>query len=460
MSIQFNPALANNYLGRLFKDAADGAPAEARGLGAKGLQIADASADPAKKIKLKPAEVDQLLGHVEKLPAAEKAAALRTLDIFRDSFDFGGQEAAQKKLLNFVPKTEIPLHAEGRVRSVQTLKEERAGEPVTASAKDIKGAGNALDELAKAVGTAGAGVVSEAAAAVKNVFDEGKIKASPEDGGRKEYVKTMAKNTAHAFDPMEYYDKMANSPYFEDRIMAFMGAHATRFMKEMNERLASFDDPERHNRIREAFKPSMKDMLKMADRLDPQAKARVAQELHQTIQQNPKFFKDEAAALVEWADAGSKLPPPQAGAGDAKTLESMPPADSKVIEAMKKSDNRQVREWGAVLAASEKADKLRAMAPQLETANEDTLRSMHKEAGAFKEQLELLKPLLPKDIQENVGQLKLDDLPEQIDPTSRQIMFQQINVMMNQYQQIMQAMSEIINKMNEMAMDPIRKMGR
>ena len=71
-----------------------------------------------------------------------------------------------------------------------------------------------------------------------------------------------------------------------------------------------------------------------------------------------------------------------------------------------------------------------------------------------------MKGMLPPEMHEQFKAFEVPELPAAIDPTSRQLMFQQINMMTQQYQQIMQALSEIMNKMNEMAMDPIRKMGR
>jgi hypothetical protein len=460
MSVSFNPSLASNSLGLLFRAAAQSAPVEARGLASKGLQIADAAADAEKKIKLKPAELDHLIAHVEKLPAAEKASALRTLDLFRDSFDFGGQDAARAKLINFVPKSETPLHAQGRVRSVQEFKSEKAGQPVNASAQEMKQLGETVDELSRAGGPS---LAAAATAAFKNAVDAGEIKPSA-DGGRKEYVKMSAQNaSAGGFDPMSYFDSMANSPYFEDRLMAFMGANATRFMREMNERLEKFDDPKRAAQIREAFRPSMKQMLDMADKVTPEGRARIAHSVHETLKQNPDFFSKEAPELVEWAEKVKQTPPPDSSAAHREALQSLPPADNNVLTAMSKSDQSQVREWAAVLKTAAKADALKARmgeAGSFETMGEGQVRELHEEAKSFREHLESVKDNLPKDMAAAVGQVQLAPLPPAQDPTSRQIMFQQINVMMNQYQQIMQAMSEIINKMNEMAMDPIRKMGR
>src|SRR4051812_4222188 len=92
----------NMLLGRLFKAAAGATAADGSGLGNKGLQIADALTDPAKKIQLKPAEVDRLLAHVDGLQGEAKTKAIECLDIFRDRFEIP-DAAAKKKLLDFVP---------------------------------------------------------------------------------------------------------------------------------------------------------------------------------------------------------------------------------------------------------------------------------------------------------------------------------------------------------------------
>ena len=68
--------------------------------------------------------------------------------------------------------------------------------------------------------------------------------------------------------------------------------------------------------------------------------------------------------------------------------------------------------------------------------------------------------MLPNDIQQDFQDIRIPELPGEVDPTSRQMMFQRINMMTQQYQQIMQALNEIMGKMNEMAMDSVRKIGR
>lgn len=443
-------------LSKLFREAAGVTDKEGKGLSGKGLQIADALVDPNKKIALKGAEVDRLLAHVEKLPEAQKTESIELLDYLRDRFSFDSETSA-KKLLDTLPKTATPIEVGGRVRSVQSAKSESVQKTPEASAKDIKETDAALDEMKRAGGEHGEALAGEAATARKTVFDEGDIKASPE-GGRKAYVESTAKHS-----PMlDAINEGATSLFFEDRLVAFLMKNGMKFMEDMNEKMAQFDDPKKLEDVRASFNDAAKKMLGMADRLSPDGKARVAQKLSTFLKANPQVDK-ELPAYKAWAEKfkaspSAKLP---ASASAEAVLKDLPPVDNKVIQAMANSDHKEVREFSAVFSAAERADAFRELTPErVATMSEDDLRKLHGEMKGFSGELQRMKSMLPEDVAKNLKDLNVPELPAQVDPTSRQLMFQQINVMMQQYQQIMQALSETLNKLNEMAMDPIRKMGR
>ncbi len=455
--LSLNPQNANTYLSRLFRDAAGKTANEGAGLKSKGLQIADSLTDPDKKISLKGPEVDRLLAHVEGLPAADRADAVQVLDLFRDKFEIS-DEAARKKLLDFVPKTAAPIDVSGRVRSVADAKIEAATAPKTASAKHIKEADGLIDAAANAAGggKAGEALAGEMHKAAQSVFSDGDVKADP-DGGRKAYVETSAKRNNG--DPtMALFDKYARSPFFEDRLMAALGRSSLKFMNEMNEKLSTFDDPKREDEMRGLMKDNIKQLLAQADRISPDGKAKVAAQIAAFVKDNPDF--DGPPELKQFLSQVKANPAASDGHDDL--LGSLPPIDNSVVSAMEKSDRREVREWAAVFKAAHSAENIkRALgSADVDSLGEDKLHHLMDQAHDFQAELGAVKSMLPEDVQKELPDVKLKPLPAQIDPTSRQVMFQQINLMMNQYQQIMQAMSEIINKMNEMAMDPIRKMGR
>lgn len=440
-------------LSKLFRDAAGVTESEGKGLSGKGLQIADALVDPNKKIALKGAEVDRLLSHVAKLPEADKAASIQLLDYLRDRFSFDNETSA-KKLLDTLPKTATPIEVGGRVRSVQNAQAESVKKTPEASAKDIRATDADIETMRKDGGDA---LAAEAAAARKTVFDEGAVKASPE-GGRKAYVESTAKHSPM----MEAINEGATSLFFEDRLVAFLMKNGMKFMENMNEQMAKFDDPKHLEDVRTAFNDSAKKMLGMAERLSPEGKARVAQKLGAFLKANPQVDK-ELPAYRAWAEKfkagpGSKVP---ANASAEAVLKDLPPVDNKVIAAMANSDHKEVREFSAVFNAAERAEAFRDLTPErIASMSEDDLRKLHGEMKGFAGDLQRMKSMMPEDVAKDLKDVSVPELPAQVDPTSRQMMFQQINVMMQQYQQIMQALSEILNKLNEMAMDPIRKMGR
>jgi chorismate mutase len=468
-SIRLTPQTANTYLNRLLRDAAGPTESEGAGLKSKGLQITDALVDPNKKIKLKSAEVDRLLSHVDKLPESERAQAVECLDLFRDRFEVA-DDAARQKLLNFVPKTATPIEVGTRVRSVSDAARERATATPQASAADIRGADKVIDDAAAAAGAHGSPLADEMAAQQKQVFDDGDVKASA-DGGRKAYVETTAKRASTGSTPpnatdtstplsrsMQMFEQYSKSPWFEDRLMGMLGRNSLKFMHEMNDKLANFDDPKREAQIRDVADGNAKKMLALADQITPEGKARVAEQL---MKSDPPL--NGPPALMEWLEKVKKMPTPVGGASHDELLKHLPPADNAVIKAMEHSDRREVREWAAVFKAAESAEQIKQALPPPEAIKampEEEVRALHGQAKDFATKLKAMKSMLPQDLQDKIGDIQLDELPSQIDPTSRQVMFQQINLMMNQYQQIMQAMSETINKLNEMAMDPIRKMGR
>ena len=461
--VSLNTQNASQALSRLLRDAS---------VQSKGLQIADAMTSPDKKIALKPDEVQSLLAHVEKLPAADKTSAVACLDLFRDRFEIA-DPAAKKLFLDFVPKTATPIEIGGKVRTVAEAHAQSVTPPVTASAADIKDADKAIDGMRKAAGPHSEGMAADAAAALKAPFDDGQVKANPEGGGRKAYVEGQAKRADLPPPPtppstqakpgqggvMKLFDEYARSPFFEDRLMAALGKNSLRFMNEMNDKLASFDDPKREDDIRAEHKAGMTKMLEQADRLSPEGKARCAQQLLELAKTNPDLGGSEKPALMEWLEKAKAAAPP-AGTSPHELLDKLPPIDNTVIDAMADSNRGDVRGWSTVFKAADTAEQLKALPADVSTLSEDQVRAVHANADKLAGQLNALKSKLPPDMQKDIGDIKLDGLPAAIDPSSRQVMFQQVNLMMNQYQQIMQAMSEVINKMNEMAMDPIRRMGR
>ena len=443
---------ATQNLSRLFRDAAGATDAEGKGLGNKGLQIMDALTDASKKISLKPGEVDRLLSHVGKLPAADKAAAIETLDLFRDRFDVA-DDGARKKLLDFVPKTAAPVEVGGAVRTVSAAQADSLKPTPQAKASDIKETDKLINDVKETAGPGGEALAAELRHAKDQAFEENIVKPAPD--ARKAYVESIAKQPSK--DPVEgLFDKYARSPFFEDRLMAAMGRNSLKFMKEMNERMEAVNDPKHEEEIRDAFKASMTKMLGMAERLSPEGKVNAAGKLAEFLQANPNVVG--GPELEKFMEQARALPPAGAPNHD-EALKALPVSDNTVIEALGKSQSPEVRQWAAVFKAAKGADQMKFLMAQNPTSDED-MRATHAKAKEWAATLNENKGMLPPDLQAKIGDVQLDALPAAIDPTSRQMRFQQVNMMMNQYQQIMQAMSETINKMNEMAMEPIRKMGR
>lgn len=448
---------ASTDLSRLFRAAAGATEAEGKGLATKGLQIADALTDANKRIKLKGAEVDRLLSHVETLKPAEKADAIRLLDYMRDRFEVDN-EASAKKLLDTLPKTATPIDVGGRVRTVHQARQESVSKVREASADDIKATDRAIENMAQTAGPHGDTIRGEAAKARKTAFDEGGVKASAEGGGRKAYVESTAKHAG----AMAILDEYSASPFFEDRLLAFMMKNGLRFMDKMNETTAKFDDPKRLEDLKSAFNEAAKKMIGLADQLSPDGKARAAVKLTEFLKANPNVDK-ELPAYRQYVDQlnASGVGKMAANAAPEDILKDLPPPDNAVIAAMMNSDNKAVREFAAVFSAADRAESFKNMtADNIANMSEDDIRKVHGDMKAFAGDLQRMKATLPQDLARDLKDVGVSELPAQIDPTSRQIMFQQINMMMQQYQQIMQALSEVMNKMNEMAMDPIRKMGR
>jgi len=230
-------------------------------------------------------------------------------------------------------------------------------------------------------------------------------------------------------------------------------------MNEMNAKMGEFDDPQKQEDLRASMKSNVKELMKQADRISPEGKARVAQQIVDFSKANPGFA-DNSPELKQFVDLANKA----AASGGSKDdiLKGFPPADDKVLAAMDGSDRKEVRDWSAMFKAAKQAEGIKNVlgSADVQSMSEEDLRGLDKQAHAFQASLAGMKQMLPQDVQQQLPDVKLESLAAAPDGQSRQVQMQAINMMMQQYQQIMQAMSEIMNKMNEMAMDPIRKMGR
>jgi hypothetical protein len=412
----------------------------------KGFAIAN---EP--KIKLSEAEEAKLTAHVGTLQGPEHKAALDLLGYFKDRFEL----KSGNNFLDVLSKsTPAKPEAGGRTRSVAEANAERLGGPTTASVQDVNGAAESIDH-AKAVG--GDNVAGAMKDGMRGAVENGDVNVNREDGGRKAYVNTMAQN-----DSMAGIDAMLASPFFEDRLMAFLTKAANRFMGQLNEAMEKFDDPKREQEIRDAFKTAMKKGMSMADRLSPAGKEKAAARLADLLKQNPTLGGEGADVVKQWV-ATIK---PQSGAGAAgidkdAVLKAMPSSDNKIIEAMSKSDKAEIREMAGVFKATESAKSFAGITEdELSKMSPEQLRGVHGKMNRFSDELKGLRSMLPDDLQKAFEDVRIPEMPGEIDPTSRQMMFQRINMMTQQYQQIMQALNEIMGKMNEMAMDSVRKIGR
>jgi hypothetical protein len=457
-------ATASQHLSQHFRAAAGVGEREGQGLASKGLQIVDALSDVDKKIKLKGPEIERLNAYVEGLadPVA-KQVARECIDLFKDRFEFDDKAAGQKLLaLTADAWRGERLQVGGRVQTVSAAHATSLAETPVASRRDIDEVAAAIDATENAArGTsapsaaAAAVVASEATGRMEQAFKDGDVKASVDDGARKAYVGVIAKKKDTSLRVLEEY---ASSPFFEDRLMAFLLKHGMQFITQMNEMQSNFDDPARAAALKDAYNASMKKGLAMTEQLSPQAKLRVAAQLKEFAQTNPEIG-EKLVAFKDYLAQVKDMPAP--GPDKKDPLEKFPSANNAVLQAMKDHPDQKVRQWGAVLQASAHAEELQRLMPRPGTElSEEDMRKMHAKAESFATVLSALKDELPEDVRKGLGDLKLDPLPAGIDPTSRQLMFQQINLMMQQYQQIMQSMSEVMNKLNEMAMTAVRKIGQ
>ncbi len=453
MAININTA--STHLSRLLKSA---------NVNDKGTQMVDALTDEGKKIKLKGPEVDNLLAHVDGLPDARaagetekqvpltKGEALDLLSFFRDRFELVDAGVAAKKFIDAVPTKLAPFKPTAPVRTVAEEAAKRATATPIAKPKELAEIAAAVDNIAK---NGGPDLAADAAAHINDTVASGDVKVDPE--ARKDYVKSTAKHGNPMLRRLEDYKR---SPFFEDRLMAFMMGNAMTFQKQMDSATNQFDDPKRLEAIKEAFNDAAKKMTGMADQLSPDGKLRVAAHLSAFLKENPDLSK-ELPAYQEWATKfkDAAAPPPNATA--AQALDAMPPADGAILSAMKGSTNKAVREFAAVFQAAGQAEEFKKLTPDVvSNMGEEDLRKVHGNMKEFATGLRAMREMLPDDVRKSLPPIEVSDLPAQIDPTSRQVMFQQINMMMQQYQQIMQALNEVMNKLNEMAMEPIRRIGR
>lgn len=410
----------------------------------KGFAIAN---EPT--IKLSEAEEAKLTAHIGTLQGPEHKAALELLGYYKDRFEL----KSGNNFLDVLSKT-TPAKPEagGRTRSVAEANTERLGTPPNASADDVKGVAGNINHAKEVGGENVAGAMNDA---LKGTVENGDVKMNRENGGRKAYVDTMAQNNS-----MSGIDAMLASPFFEDRLMAFLTKAANRFMGQLNDAMEKFDDPKREQDIRDAFRASMKKAMGMADRLSPAGKEKAAAKLADLIKQNPKIEGPGADEIKKFIS--SVKPEPGAQAIDKNAvLKALPSSTNPVIEAMTKSDKPELREMAAVFKATESAQSFAGITEdEIKKMSLDQLRDVHGQMKEFSQELRGLKSMLPADLQKDLQDTRIPELPGDIDPMSRQMMFQRINMMTQQYQQIMQALNEIMGKMNEMAMDSVRKIGR
>lgn len=416
------------------------------------------------KVRLTSEQADKLNGQLGKLTDTDRTAALQAFDHFKDQFEIVDRRPFMEAIGNVKPAGgdgEGPSST-ARTRSVrEALSDALSGnKPITS--KEMK-------EVLDAVKTMLPKELQERVmAGFKEASADGTFKANTEarpamvksiaqadqQGGVSRAAEGMAKQRSSMLTNL-----MAKAKCFEDLVAMFMFQVAQDMQEEVKDKMDSIrkNDPNMPKLDRAAS------LVNAVKALPPDTQKNIAGRLEKALADGNVNIKntDDMKPLQGWLD---QLGQQKAAAQDAQAdgaegaygaPKDLPPIDNAVARAMAKSDDPQLRDLGAIAESSVLAKDLEAIVAKGPEAfakmSEDDLKGVAETMGKLERHIEEFKGDLPEEVREDLMKRQGQDM------VSRQTQFEELKMLMNEYSQVMQALSNILSTMDNLAMHSIRK---
>jgi hypothetical protein len=258
---------------------------------------------------------------------------------------------------------------------------------------------------------------------------------------------------------------MAKAKCFEDLVGIFMFEMAKDMQQEVKEKMDTI-------RKQDPSMPSiakMSTVVKAAQSLPKDTQAQIAQSLEGLIKSDGfQLNKDGPGMepLKKWlADAkagvGAKPATKDGAAAPAADGESpysaagLPPIDNDIARGMVDSDDPNLVVAGAVLEAQGIAKELEPLLKggpeEFAKLSEDALLDARDKMLRFDQLTGFFAKQLPESIQADLKK------PPAGDMVSRNSQFEELKMLMNEFSQVMQALSNILSTLDTLAMHSIRK---
>ncbi len=416
------------------------------------------------RVALAPEDAEKIQTQLAKLTPTDRASALQAFEQYNDRFEWSGA----KKLLDVIggpakPVGDPPTVAAPK-RSVRTAQADSLADKKPVSGKEMKATISAVDSA-----PAPEDIKDRVRAGIKEA-SSGAFKADTEarpamvkglaqadqDGSVTKAAEAMNARRASGMSAL-----MAKATCFEDLLCLFMFEMAKDMQNEIKEKmdLIKGGDPNMPKIDR------MKALIGVMKSLPPEAQANVAQRLQERMAQGPIPLKDtpEMAPLKAWVGDASKGAAPKetptgakgaAAAYEAPKAE-LPAIESPIARAMLKSDDAELMGLGHITEAmvlAKDLDQYTHLGPEgMANLDESKIADVKDKMERLEGHLHELGDALPEDAKRALLRPPANDM------VSRQTQFEELKMLMNEFSQVMQALSNVLSSLDNLAMQAIRK---
>ena len=446
------------------------------------LQAAGVEAPPnlaeKQKIQLSPedaAKVEARLtdryaaGHVGEVNDV-KQAIVKCRDVFEVAADVGG---AFGTLLG-----NRPNHPVG---TVTTENQTRAGvgpiplDEAQHPDRPVSVPATQAEALLEAIKKAPADLKAAIAAMLQGATANGDIQAK--DDARKAYTKTIAEgmstgqleqaqavHSAPALPETNYVSNLFKPVrFFEDLIAAFMFEFAAKMQQELKDQMDEMrrSDPQvpKFDRI-QTLRSVLGQMPPGVVDVAARSIAANQDEILAALPQNDPM-RDVLSEVAKRAQSGEPMP--------------VPAVHSDIAQAMLGSKDKDVRLFGLITdmqVAAQRLESVPTTAGGYNKLNDRQLEQVKADYATLTGHMDAAKPALMQMLVANgdpaslalakqIEEMpKLPPLPQSQDANSRALMMEQVRMATNQYQQVMQALSQILGAFDDLAKNTIRKIGQ
>lgn len=407
------------------------------------------SADEAQKIQTK----------VATLPPAEQAHVVAAFDQYQSRFEWSDARKLTDVIGGVKQQGEAPKST-AKPRSVADAFMKTLMDKKPTSAKELRDVVAATEGLPK-------NLKDLVLAALPQASAEGHVKLEHPEA-RRAMVKEVAKadqdgSVTQAGEAAKARrstlgQMMAKAKCFEDLVALFMFEMAKDMQAEVKDKM----DLIRRNDPSMPKLDRLSTIVKAAQSLPKDTQATIAKTLEQQIAADKVQVNKDGPGmepLKAWlAEAKKTAAPAPAAAAEGESPYSaagLPPIGNDVARGMVDSDDPNLVVAGAVIEAQGLAKELEPLVkggPEgFAKLSEEALLDVRDKMLRFDSLTRFFEKQLPESIQDDLKK------PPTGDMVSRQSQFEELKMLMNEFSQVMQALSNILSTMDSLAMHSIRK---